>query len=245
LVIIDVSTPTSPRQVGTYTGDPALRMAVAGNYVYLARWAGFSIVDVSNPAEPERIGSYETASGGGQDIEVVGDYAYMPTHEAEMGGIYFYGMHIVDVSVPTAPQATCTLERQREQEYGQLDVAGDYLFTTVGSVLRTFNIADRSAPELVDEHAGLTTPHDMVVADGYAYVTDWGNLSGSWPTGGGLHIFDVSDPADIRKAGFYSTTGSPHRLAINAGLVYLTTREEGLYILRYPSFPVHLPLIWR
>jgi hypothetical protein len=245
LVIIDVSTPTSPRQAGTYFGGPVSRMTVAGNYVYLAGWAGFSIVDVSNPAEPVHIGSYETESGGALDIEVVGDYAYMPTHEAHMGGLYSYGMHIVDVSTPTAPQATYTLEHQWEQEYGQLDVAGDYLFTTVGSVLRAFNIADRSAPELVDEHAGLTTPGDIVVADGYAYVTDWGDLTGLWPTGGGLHIFDVSDPADIKKAAFYSTIGSPHHLAINAGLVYLTAGEEGLYILRYPSFPVHLPLIWR
>jgi hypothetical protein len=58
LRVIDVSNPSSPREVGFYdTPGYAYGVAVSGTYAYVADvWEGLRVIDVSNPSSP---------SGGG------------------------------------------------------------------------------------------------------------------------------------------------------------------------------------
>lgn len=74
LVALDLD----PVRVGGYdTSGRALRVAVSGNYAYVADWdAGLQVIDVSNPANPQRVGGYDT-SGGAYGVAVLGNYAYM------------------------------------------------------------------------------------------------------------------------------------------------------------------------
>ena len=86
LEVVDVSDPTSPEVVGHY--DPlgyGLKVAVAGDYAYLAvasgfpglmNWWTFDVVDVSDPTIPYAVG-YGGTPGQAVDVAVAGDYAYV------------------------------------------------------------------------------------------------------------------------------------------------------------------------
>ena len=77
-LILDVSDPTEPRQVGGYATDgPALRIAVKDGFVYLLTssnqvgGATLSRFDVHNPALPQKVSQYVGSSAG--DFALAGD----------------------------------------------------------------------------------------------------------------------------------------------------------------------------
>ena len=61
LRIVDISDSTSPWEVGYYdTPGSAERVAVSGNYAYVADYYSFRVVNISNPASPFEEGFYDT-----------------------------------------------------------------------------------------------------------------------------------------------------------------------------------------
>jgi hypothetical protein len=60
--VIDISNPSSPREVGAYdTPGSAVDVAVSGSYAYVADGgAGLRVIDVSNPSSPREVGFYDT-----------------------------------------------------------------------------------------------------------------------------------------------------------------------------------------
>jgi hypothetical protein len=57
LLVIDLSNASAPRLLAKYnTADPALRVALSGNYAYVAIGAGVEVLDISNPGNPRRVG---------------------------------------------------------------------------------------------------------------------------------------------------------------------------------------------
>jgi hypothetical protein len=97
LRVIDVSNPSSPREVGFYdTPGYASGVAVSGTYAYVAdRGAGLRVIDVSNPSSPREVGFYDTP-GGAWGVAVSGTYAYVAAYDA--------GLRVIDVSNPSSPR---------------------------------------------------------------------------------------------------------------------------------------------
>ena len=99
-VIIDVSIPDAPVQVGSYGGDDVYfrvySMEVVGDLAYLAAdyYAGLRIVNVADPSAPIDVGSYDTP-GAAYDLAVSGSYVYV----ADENG----GLRVIDVTAPELP----------------------------------------------------------------------------------------------------------------------------------------------
>jgi uncharacterized secreted protein with C-terminal beta-propeller domain len=94
--VIDVSNPSSPREVGFYdTPEAAEDVAVSGTYAYVADGvAGLRVIDVSNPSSPREVGFYDTP-GYADGVAVSGTYAYVADGVA--------GLRVIDVSNPSSP----------------------------------------------------------------------------------------------------------------------------------------------
>jgi len=76
LVILDISTPSSPSVVGQTDVLPEVvgGVAVDGDYAYVADGGGgLRIVDISDPASPTEAGYYDTP-GYADGVAVVGDF---------------------------------------------------------------------------------------------------------------------------------------------------------------------------
>ncbi len=85
LRVVDISTPSSPSEVGHYNSSWDVRdvmIAPAGGYAYVAGhdevdWrGGLLVMDVSSPSAPTRVGSYDTLEEAHSvSVAPAGDYA--------------------------------------------------------------------------------------------------------------------------------------------------------------------------
>ncbi|MCK4406494.1 MAG: T9SS type A sorting domain-containing protein, partial [Bacteroidales bacterium] len=96
LRIIDVSTPSSPVEVGFCdTIGYAYGVAISGIYAYVAAYeGGLRIIDVSTPSNPTETGFYDTVNMA-LGVAVSGNYAYVADK--------WDGLRIIDVSNPSNP----------------------------------------------------------------------------------------------------------------------------------------------
>lgn len=100
--VVDVSDPARPTLRGNVEVGSAYRLKVRGNYVFVAdALAGMRVVDVSNPDAPALVALYDNGclgfGGAAYDVALSedGKRAFVACES---------GLHILDVSVPAAPQ---------------------------------------------------------------------------------------------------------------------------------------------
>ncbi len=114
LLVVDLSDPTSPREVGSCELSQLGRasdVAVAGTHAYIVDGRhGLKVVDIADPAAPKAIGSYRASipiplpiPGGdpfdAQAVAVAGQYVLVTDGH--------WGMRILDVSDPASPKPVC------------------------------------------------------------------------------------------------------------------------------------------
>jgi len=116
LHIMDVSTPSSPQEVGFFDGpgDYTSSVAISGSYAYVG---GVRIIDISSPSSPQEVGLLGTG-GGARSVTVSGSYVYVVER--------LVGLRIIDVSNPSSPQEVGFFDTGNEV----LDVAvsGNYAY---------------------------------------------------------------------------------------------------------------------
>jgi hypothetical protein len=86
LVIVDISDPANPTEVGRTDVLPSVveDVHVVGDYAYVANdWKGLQIISISDKTNPTEVASFDTA-GHAIGVHVVGDYAYVAD---EAGGL--------------------------------------------------------------------------------------------------------------------------------------------------------------
>lgn len=166
------------------------------------------------PFDLQEIGSLDTP-GAAFDLVLDGDYAYI----ADSTG----GLRIIDISDPAIPV-----------EVGAYDTPGRaYGIDKVGSViylannnhgLWLFDVSDVTNPTLISvfEYEVQTFFWDVSVHNNIAYA------SMRW---GGLHILDVSDPANVFEISFVPATDQTLEAVYQDGLVYLADYQAGIRVV--------------
>ena len=99
LLVIDISDPANPTEVGSYPTDRAKGVFASGSHAYVADGGvadggrGLLVIDVSDPANPTEVGSLPT--GNAKDVYVSGSFACVAG-----GGD---GLRVIDISDPVNP----------------------------------------------------------------------------------------------------------------------------------------------
>jgi hypothetical protein len=231
LRVVDVSTPSSPDEIGFYmpSADVHLVEAVDG-YAYIAFGDGeLEVVSISDPANPTPVGS-RWIDLGIADMKVDGDYVYITTRSNKAGAL-----SVVNVSIPMNPIGVSYTTMQGPQG---VDVAGDYAYVAFSEPyiafpgqwlggLQVIDVSDPANPATVGLYGRHWAAYDTVVVNDYAYVV------GDY----GLRLFDVSDPTNPVVASFYNrqwnSRANDYRLAVAGDYIYIAAQEEGLFVLRY------------
>jgi len=96
--ILDITTPSSPSVLGTYS-HPVHKVGCAdGDYIYVCEdyynGNGFRVIDVSTPSNPTQVGRKNTGSNP-CEISKIGDYCYL-ADDCD-------GVRVIDVSTPSSP----------------------------------------------------------------------------------------------------------------------------------------------
>jgi hypothetical protein len=225
LEIIDISNPTTPVLVGTYTPPdwtqgPCMTMAVAGNYVVTAGYAMLNIIDVSNPATPIRVGQYAYGAPIPHGIDVAGAYAYVV--ETQDTSPYYYYMRVFNISNVANPVLIKTVPMSYVPN--DIEVVGSYAYVSNFELgLRVFDVSNPIAPVEVGSY---DTPHfssQVTISGSYAWLSE-----GGW----GLEIVDISNPSAPYLVKEYDpSSGYVENIAVAWGYAYIAYGEGGLLML--------------
>ena len=201
-VVVDVSDPTNPIQVGHTMlkgGDWTANgsgVQLKGNYTFVSSSSGncLSAIDISDPANPTEVDFIEDAvkldNAGG--VYIVGDYAFVCAREY---------LTVVDISNPLNLLIFNQLNSADFGRWGSIDIKGDYayLVTTGGpplylSQLVIVNVSDPS--NLSIESTLLldyvdTDARSIEVKGDYAYIA----------CDADFRIINISDPTSPSLVG--------------------------------------------
>jgi len=218
LQVVDVSDPTSPTEVGFVekqeTGGNIEAVAIADDYAYVfdSLTAGLQVVDVSNPTNPTEVGYYQ-GLGGGFDVTVVGNYAYVASANS---------LEVLDISIPTNPTKVGVVYMSGQDFFGVV-VAGNYAYAVGSGGLRIVDVSSPANPTEVGAYDTPDVARGVAVADSYAYVAT-GNH-------GGLRVMDISNPPAPTQVGFYDTLGNAEGVAVADGYAYVVGWGSGLQVV--------------
>lgn len=211
LNIADVSDASAPSILGhcQIDGD-AVAVAVSGDYAFVASTSnGITVVDVADHNNPSAIAHIQM-SGSVYDVAIMGTYALVANSDI--------GVQIIDIAAPATPSiigAVPPLAGRTEA----IAVSGTYAF--IANYLGSLQVIDLADPEAPLTWGASTTSRaqDIVVTGNRAYI---GNRRGS--DGGGLDIYDISNPESPILIGHSEMMTHPNRLAILGD--YLVTLES-------------------
>ncbi|MFQ5976537.1 MAG: LVIVD repeat-containing protein [Candidatus Heimdallarchaeota archaeon] len=231
LVIIDVSDPSHPSQIGhLFDGGIAHEIFVDGNLAYVADHGdGLEIINVSNPSQPVEIDHFDEGYEEIDGVYVVEDIAYVIVWLDELE---ITELIIIDVSNPFMPLKLG--EYNNESLGSRLQVINDLAYVAgAQDGLKILNVSDPANIAELGRFSDGGFSFSVDVVGSYAYVAD-----GS----GGLEIIDVTDPVNPVKVGEYHDGGSVVDLHVIGELVYVADSQEGLEIIDVsdPSNPVEL-----
>ena len=205
---------------------------VAGDDLAIADFAGglhmATVADLAlvGRSRPEEQVVYE-------DVVLAGDRAYAAD--------WLYGLRIHDVADPAAPTVAGGVDTAGYPS--SVFVAGDRAYlgeSTNGGNLRVIDVADAAEASEIGATATSQTK-DVEVRDGLAYIAE-----GSLDLVGGLRIFDVSDPEDIRPVAHYSEDCSEALdVALSGDLVIVACSFDGFHVLDIadPARPVRRAVV--
>jgi len=215
LVVLDVSNPPTPTEVGSTTPFPDFveDVVVSGTSAYVAAGGGgLRVVDISNPTHPAEIGFWDSP-GYAEGIAVSDNIAYLADGP--------YGLRMVDVSDPVHPTP---LGSAYDMNYAfGVAVSNDHVYIAAAGA--GLLIADVSDPLDPREPGTLDTPgyaYDLAVSGSLVYIAD------GW---GGLQIVDAADPAHPARKAALATPGQAFGVAAAGTRAYVAAAYAGLRVV--------------
>ncbi len=262
LVIVDISDPTNPIQIGSYfdSGSPH-EVTVRDNIAYVADFTdGLEILNVSDPSNPVEIGSYTIENMYTTSIKVFGDYAYVGdihhglfkldinnlSDPVEVGRIPFYSCPSIDIS------SDFLITINHQEFYSGLEICDPIDLSRLGGYTPANTdfinpVLQQNLVIVVNHHQdtgevqiiNITDPRNPVLESKYMgdsiaqkCFVD-GDLLYVSCSDAGIDIVDISNPAQPKKIGFYSdNSGSAFDLYVKDDIAYVADGDDGLEIIQ-------------
>ena len=220
LRVIDLSTPSAPREVGALprtlasptpppdplrprrppastpaTGGPLAwepaRVAMAGDHLCVASGNRLFVMGLQNPAQPAQVAVYEVGAGINA-LAAAGRYAYLHCGNECCGGPP-EEFRVLDLADPAAPRLVGKVDLH-SRYWGGLAVAGERGYLVADGNLHLLDLADPATPRLAATLGaqGTLAGGAVAVAGELVYISAHRE---------GIAVVDASDPANPRLAG--------------------------------------------
>ncbi|MFT7155311.1 MAG: choice-of-anchor B domain-containing protein [Parvicella sp.] len=196
------------------------------------------VFSLSNPEVPAHLYNYNFVDYV-HDVFVRNDTAYINAGNE--------GLRVADFSNPTMPLALGALTLYTEQGYnhsGWLSEDGTtYVLCdeTAASPFKILDVSDLTDIQVVNYTKpptfDQTLPHNVMFKDGLAYFSYYAD---------GLQIYDVRNPEDLKRVGYYDTYAEDDIIFKGAWGIYaylpsgrllISDRTSGLFLLGYDAPP--------
>jgi len=211
-LVIDISNPTNPIQVGS-VNESAVRAYIEGNYAYIVQnvfGEDFIVVDISDPTNPIPVGTTNIGYSTG-NLAVKDNYAYC--------SIFSNGVSIVDISTPGTPSHVYNYDETSFNHIMSLDISGSYMYLADQNyLLWIIDISDPMLPAV----SGTYIFTDAFMPEHVSIYGTYAVVSGE----GGIRIVDVSNPTSPSLSGSYNSTGASSSMITEADVqgnfIYMT-----------------------
>ncbi len=223
LIVIDISNPLAPVQVGANTSLGKTHLVTAaGSYAYVVTGPDggerrLKVVDVNNPATPLLKGEL------GIDPSTRG-LATTAGHVLAAGA--GQGLSVITVAVPTAPALVHRRSPMVADAQGVFAVDNRAFVADGFRGLAILDVANPTGPQRL---GGVDTPglaRQVVVAGGLAYVAD---------DQAGLRVASVSNPTTPALLGGLDTPGAAIDVEVKGGYAYVADGSGGLRVIDVSS----------
>lgn len=214
-VAVENTIPASSMPV-VKTIKSALDVKAAGNYVYVADYAGFAIVDMSTPKYPFLLSKLITPDIS-QDVFVSGTKAYVATSNI--------GLSVIDISNPAKPLLTRTMNTPGKA-YGVFVQGNTAYVADYTSGLAVIDLTTNKITAQIDTSSFV---EDVVVSGNYAYLSDYAN---------GVTVVDLTTKKIVMSV---KGKGAVRSIALSGKTLYTADSNNGLgiYDITVPTLPVY------
>ncbi len=208
----------APELLASFQAGDAYGIAIDGDTACVANGeAGIFFADIEDPATP-RLLSVLALPGSSRHVEFRGSLVFVSAGQG--------GLCVIDASDPEQPVLLSV--------YDDLDSAGHMLFDGQRLFLRThtggITVLDVSDPLLPEPIGTISTPGhpgELQIDGDILYVADSSTLE----------VFDVSALEAVASLASVALTPSAQGVLLgDAGLVYVLTRNDGLFALDLSDF---------
>lgn len=187
LVVIDISNPASPTEVGhldnptsgAFAGglQHADAVTVSGNFAYVTATYGHAlgVIDISTPTSPRFAGILADATNlaNPNDVAVSGNFAYVANQSTPTGAL-----DVVDVSNPAAPHLAAALTDAKLANAYRVELRGSdaYVAADAANSISAIDISNPLAPKIVasvidGSHLNHTTGLDFALSGRYVIAS--------------------------------------------------------------------------
>lgn len=192
--VLDLSNPTSPREVGFYVPErdrttasntelryypnppSAWRMTLSGSRLYASFDDGVHVLDVSSPSDPTRVGRLRTSE---RAMETV-------LRDEHLFAAFDDGLRVIDVGDPADPTQVGVLDTPSYARAVALDDQHLYVGDLTGGIL-VVDVSDPTSPQRLARVSLKRSRVVDLVSDGRGHLF-------VAATSGGVKVIDVSDP---------------------------------------------------
>jgi hypothetical protein len=210
LIILDVSDPAVPYELGRCYLGQFMDVIVKGNYAYVTGW-GLRVVDISNPTNP---------------YVVQGNLVNFPVGNPQLKGncLYVGGMFlsVFDITVPDDPLLMNCIPCQT----GIITVLHDYLYSMAIDRIEVLDITEPFLPFQIGEYDITAGAYGVDVSSNFAIFGD--NRANIF------RIIDITNPQNCFELGKWSInfryTINPNFM-ISGDYVYVAVSDSGLRVI--------------
>jgi hypothetical protein len=212
VMIYDTTALPTVTVVGTLTTLGAVdQITVTDDYAYVVGGGNrhLHLVALAEPAPPHEIATHLTTTYV-EDFALAGNYLYL---------VSAYGLHVLEVTQPTAPQGLGWLSLPGIFE---IYSAGRYLFAS--DPAGNFWVIDLTEPtklEVAAHYPAFAFATGMTVAGTLAYL----------PTTDGVRIVTIAESGQLTQVGFIPLPRIVNRLAVVGHYAYLITDARDFQII--------------
>ena len=228
--VIDISTPTSPASVKTFSSEGGVGsffnvydFEIVGDYLYAVSQSS-NTLDIIKISTLEIVG--HIINGGTilmdhpNSVAVSGDYAYIVSETSR-------ALQIIDISDPTSPIHSGNIASSGDETFlvDVMDIAvyGNIVFVTTPTGINMFNVTDKTLPTFIknietDNVTSSSAGFNKIILDDstlYAPINS-----------GSIYVLNISNSENISDISVISEgtnigLGAPINVAVNGNYAYV------------------------
>jgi hypothetical protein len=231
LLIVDAARPDTPEVVGSYPLPGGRFVVVDDGIAYVSEEGALSsgrlhLVDVRDPRAPAALGVGEWLDGLPTDLVVRGGMVFLGTVDAYPWQERSW-VHVIDASDPRVPRLVGRVSGLIGFASGFAAADTRLFAASYYWGLYTLDVEHTSSPRVIGRVATQDAPRDIARIGRFVVAA----------AQRATEVFDVSEPADMRRVGTVETPGEAHVVATDGSRVVVGGTQLHVLDLRDPEHP--------